>query len=118
MKPSRNGLVITKEDHPQVVVAALRESIPYYNRNLPDQADAWVKAACDAHEAVEDAFGLRFPDLSSGALPDKESIIYMTPDQLELALVIHGVHHITQAAEVQKVDKLLASIDQIKAAQK
>lgn len=114
MKQFKNRPVITTHDHPEVIAEALRESIPWYNRHLPGQADAWIKTACDSYETVENDFLLLNPELAATVPEDKESIVYMSPDQLELALVIHGVKHVADAAEVHKVDELLASIDELR----
>src|SRR4051812_45276896 len=114
MKQHKHRPVITKEDHPGVVVRALRESIPYYNQVLPKHAQAWGKTACDAYEAVQDAFRLDDTGVTDTTLPDSETIIYMSADQLELALVAYGVKRIHEVAEIQKVDQLLVSIDQLK----
>ena len=82
-----------------------------------DQAAAWNKIANDAWEALHDGFSIVDDEVYR---PQGEALLYMNPDQLELALVIHGCELLDQKppgadADVLAIDGLLKQIDHIKA---
>lgn len=115
MKSFRGRPVITDQDHPATVYAALHESIPYWHKELPDEATTWVKTANDSWETLADEFRVDLPPELRGAYGNREAVLYMSPDQLELALVAYGVHHITNQQEVGKINQLLTNLDGFRA---
>jgi hypothetical protein len=116
MKLFRGRPKLTAEDHPSTVYAALLGSIAIGNRELPENvADAWVKTAQDAYEAVQDGFGI--VDAGREPLnPEGEAVLYLSLDQLESALVNHGMQALAESDtdEVATVDSLLKSIDSLR----
>lgn len=120
MKSFNGRPIIEEQDHPQVVDRALHESIGYWHEHMPpDQANAWVKTAADAWGAVQDGFGLVGDEMLE---PEGEATLYVSPDQLELALVAYGCNlldqnHVSNSeiGEIVAINGLLRGIDQIKA---
>jgi len=114
MKVERGRPIITSEDYPKIVYDALLESIPYHNANSPrERALAWCKTAQDSYETVHDAFGVGYGDPIEDWPSRGDAMLYMTLDQLELALVNYGCEKIEEKVddEVTKVNYLLCAID-------
>ena len=81
------------------------------------EAFAWNKTAADAWGALGDGFMI----IGREALnPDGEALLYMSADQLELALVASGVRHLrengnVQDGEITALDETLRALDLAKA---
>ena len=114
MKEFKGRPVITEADHPLTVYRALHASIPYANAgNVHLDPYDWVKRAQDAYGAVGDAFyGVAYDQEASNETA--ETVIFMSPDQLETALVCYGLEEGRTNEEVRRVDELLTSIDGLK----
>lgn len=117
MKIERGRPVITREDYPKVVFDALIGSIAFYNANMPNESSAWCKTAQDSYETLQDAFGVSH-DGADADWPERgDAMLFMTPSQLELALVNYGCLQIEAGdtpESIAHVDALLHKLDRIK----
>ncbi len=111
--------IVESSDSPLTVDAALHESVGYWNEHMPDHlAFAWQKKAADAWGALQDGFSIISNEMHN---PDGDALLYIAPDELELALVAHGCELIDQKApnadsETVAIDGLLKQIDHIRQA--
>jgi hypothetical protein len=114
METVKGRPVITKEDDPRTIYDALRVSIRYGNSGqLPTDGRVWIKQAQDASEALGDGFMLHY-GLDEVESSDAHVTLYMSPDQLEYALVCHGLEQLDRGESVQAVDAALLAVDAIK----
>jgi hypothetical protein len=120
MRIERGRPVIESDDHPVTVNRALHVGASLGNEDrTSDEQFRHGKVFADAWGTLQDHFGI--VDLGDEVLvfrPDGEALLYMTPDQLELAVVVHGLQSIAQGAdeEVARVDHILRAIDSARAA--
>src|SRR5437868_245619 len=114
--------VIEPSDYPDTVYRALRESVGFWREHMPEsEAWQWQHTAHNSWETLVDDHGLMIedPKLREELARHRDSELYMTPDQLELALVAYGCNildHKTEepAGEVDRINALLRGIDEIK----
>ena len=117
MKVERGRPVIEREDHLRVVFDALIGSIAFYNANMePDVASWWCKTAQDSYETLQSALGVSHDGIDTDWPERGDATLYMSLDQLELALVSHGCVQIDNgdSQDVAMVDTLLHKIDDAK----
>ena len=111
---------ITPGDHPMTVYNALLASHAlWYAEQGEAVGFAWTKTAQDARGALRDGFSIINPEKGPLSL-DRKALLFMSPDELEYALVGYGCELIdsdkgSNAAEISYVDELLRSIDKIRA---
>jgi hypothetical protein len=105
--------IITAEDHPEVIRDALKES--HRDEDFP-KADVigWYHTATNAQETLEGTFQLRHPNYRQ-LTGNERTIIYVWPNDLELALVAYGLKHEADQRVLGEVDELLLSLDAVKA---
>src|SRR5581483_4959641 len=92
MKSIDGRPVIESTDYPEVVDKALRQSVRYWRQYDPDRAMWWHHTAQNSWETLDDDHGLRIedPQIRAEYARHRNSILYMSPDNLELALVAYG----------------------------
>ena len=114
MKVERGRPVIEREDHLRVVFDALIGSIAFYNANMePDVASWWCKTAQDSYETLNSAFGVSHDGIDTDWPERGDATLYMTLDQLELALVNYG-YESKDDDIVTSINSLLCAIDSLK----
>ena len=107
---------ITSADHPATVYRALMASYALWATEQGQEAShIWSKKEQDASGALGDGFGIFDPN-SEPLNPDGHARLYMSTDELEYTLVGYGCDLIDEdevknAAEIDRVDDLLRSID-------
>jgi hypothetical protein len=120
MREYKNRPIIEATDSPLIINEALHDSVSYWNKHMdPGQASAWRKKAADAWGAVEDGFSIVGDEVQD---PEGDALLYVSADELELALVAYGCKLIDAEppnadAQVVAIDGLLKQIDAIKSAQ-
>ena len=125
METIKGRPVIKNQDHPLTIERALQQSFAYWGEHMPpEEARRWAKIASDATDTLKGHFSLVDEDLEipHGEVlnPEGKATLYLTPDELELALVAYGYNLLEKSGEhipeeLVKVDFLLKEIDEIKA---
>jgi len=111
--------LIESTDSPLVIDAALHHSVRFWHAQMPpEEAAAWQKTAADAWGALQDGFGIVY---DTALRPDGNALLYMHPEELELALVAYGCELLdspTDATddEIIAINGLLRQIDTIRPA--
>lgn len=117
MKAFKGRPVIEGSDSPQLVDHALRASLKYWDGYKPDQSSAWRKTAADAWGAVQDGFSIVGDQIYR---PEGSATLFLSPDDLELALIAYGCEQIDARApnveaDIVAINGLLKGIEQLKA---
>jgi hypothetical protein len=110
---------ITREDDPQLIQDAFWASIKYAHRGkLRTDGPTWVKQVQDAVEAIYDSRICEEVPPDVTLPPQRPTILYMSTDQLETALVCHGLEQLAAGDEgkVARINACLRSIDAVRAA--
>lgn len=117
MQSYRNRPLIEASDSPQVIDNALHESVGFWHANMPShEAQVWEKVAADAWGAIEDGFSIVGDNIFN---PDGEAQLYLSNEELELALVAYGCELLdkdTELAndEVVAINGLLKQFDKFR----
>jgi hypothetical protein len=116
MELNESRPVIHSPDHPMTVYRSLLGSHVLWCREQSGAvADGWNKKAADARDTLQDGFGITSPG-SQPLRPNGKAELHLCVDELEYALVGHGVGLIDDdpkehADEIAAVDAVLKSID-------
>jgi hypothetical protein len=109
--------LIEHQDYPAVVSEALHDSAGLSAEYLDEgQSFAWRKIAADGWGAIEDGFTIIGDEVLN---PRGEAQLYMSPDQLELALIASGYMRLKQNnylpdEKIYALDVALTELDRAK----